>query len=71
MPSRVLDCIGRHVAGGEWAQDARVVCAPCRCSLKTQVIPQHSLDVWRAAMVHSPFGPGIVASEGRYLGAWL
>eukprot|EP00974_Lingulodinium_polyedra_P025529 2469336-Lingulodinium_polyedra.AAC.1 len=22
-------------------------------------------------MVHSLFGPGIVASEGRYLGAWL
>eukprot|EP00974_Lingulodinium_polyedra_P014947 1446621-Lingulodinium_polyedra.AAC.1 len=22
-------------------------------------------------MAHSPFGPGVVASEGRYIGAWL
>eukprot|EP00974_Lingulodinium_polyedra_P010505 1010137-Lingulodinium_polyedra.AAC.1 len=58
-----LDCIGRPVVGGEWAQDARVLYTPCQCCPKTQVTPQHSLDVWRAAMVHSPSGPGIVVSE--------
>eukprot|EP00974_Lingulodinium_polyedra_P036447 3495542-Lingulodinium_polyedra.AAC.1 len=57
------------VAGVGWAEGLFVVQRPCSCKLKTQVIPQQLVVEWQGAMASSPFGPGVVNTGGRYLGA--
>ena len=71
LPAHLVDRIGRSVAGPDWAEGRGIWRGRCTCGVKTTLIPQQRLDVWRRAMRWSPFGPGAVARGGRYLGAWL
>ena len=71
LPAHLVDCIGRSVAGPDWADGRGIWRGQCTCGVKTTLIPQQRLDVWRRTMRWSPFGPGAVARGGRYLGAWL
>eukprot|EP00974_Lingulodinium_polyedra_P006020 569751-Lingulodinium_polyedra.AAC.1 len=59
-----MDAIGRQVDGPDWAESPRIFHTGCRCSLKTQLVPQSHLQAWRRAMRHSPFGPAIVSIGG-------
>eukprot|EP00974_Lingulodinium_polyedra_P103385 10010745-Lingulodinium_polyedra.AAC.1 len=68
LPLRAIEAIALAVVGDDWAQDLRVDISACRCSLKTQVIPQQRLDAWTRAMQACPFGAGVTAAGGRYLG---
>eukprot|EP00974_Lingulodinium_polyedra_P040600 3899856-Lingulodinium_polyedra.AAC.1 len=58
LPLHALEAIARAVVGGDWAQDLRADASECRCSLKTQVIPQQRLAEWTRAMQACPFGAG-------------
>ena len=45
--------------------------SPCKCKVKSMVIPARSPETWREAMGASVFGPGAVQLVGPYLGVTL
>ena len=55
----------------QWARLGWIEHFPCRCIVKTQVIPSSRVEEWAAALSESPFGPGSVSDHGPYLGACL
>ena len=42
---------------------------PCRCSLKTALVPAQGHEFWREVMDHTPFGGSAVKDSWPYLGA--
>ena len=61
---RVLD----DTVGPGWGEGVRVSQARCNCGTKTALVPAHSVDAWRGAMVDSPFGSGAVVESWPSLG---
>ena len=53
----------------QWARLSWIEHFPCRCIVKTQVIPSSRVEEWAAALCESPFGVGSVSDHGPYLGA--
>eukprot|EP00974_Lingulodinium_polyedra_P055691 5356218-Lingulodinium_polyedra.AAC.1 len=58
LPARLIDILGRSVAGVEWGQGAWIEEGRCSCALKTQVVPAREIQHWKEALRRSPFGPG-------------
>ena len=55
----------------QWARLGWIEHFPCRCIVKTQVIPSSRVEEWAAALCEFPFGVGSVSDHGPYLGACL
>ena len=51
------------------ARTASLFQRPCRCALKTALVPSGHLDDWRQVMAFTPFGAEAVATSWPYLGA--
>ena len=56
---------------GHWAESSWFEHFPCRCNVKTQVIPSSLVEEWADALRESPFGAGSAVDHGPYLGACL
>ena len=57
--------------GAGWAAGCRIEHHPCRCIVKTQVIPGSRVEEWARALSESPFGANSAVDHGPYLGACL
>ena len=68
MPARVMRGLIAAQLGPEWAGTARIKTKPCKCKIKTSVVPRHDIEGWRKAMIMSPFGTQAVCSSAQYLG---
>ena len=55
----------------QWARLSWIEHFPCRCIVKTQVIPSSRIEEWAAALSKSPFGPSSVSDHRPHLGACL
>ena len=56
---------------GHWTAGSWVEHFPCRCVVKTQVVPSSRVAEWADALRESPFGAGSAVDQGPYLGACL
>ena len=54
-----------------WAASCWIEYFPCRCIVKTQVIPSSRVEEWADALRESPFGADSAVDHGPYLGACL
>ena len=55
----------------QWAASNWIEYFPCRCIVKTQVIPSSRVEEWADELRESPFGAGSAVDHGPYLGACL